>query len=102
MSGCSHSDDLQTIVGTKENRPEILKSASPVKIMELDVRPVVANGFKPCGIINDTIEQLTDGRILHIINSFQPGSLYHRMEQRGYNHWTEQEGNDWHIWFYKS
>ncbi len=101
MSGCSHSNELQAVVGTAEERPEDLKNASPDRVVELDVRPIVAGGNKPCGAINDAIMQLIDGEILHIINSFQPGSLYQRLEQQGYNHWTEKDGENWHIWFYK-
>jgi len=102
MSGCSHSNELQAVIGTAEERPEILKTAPAEKMIELDVRYIVAGGNKPCGAIFDTIDRLKDGEILHIINSFQPGSLYQRLEQQGYNHWTERDGEDWHIWFYKS
>lgn len=102
MSGCSHANELQPAVGTSEERPEFLTNASPDRVVELDVRPLVAGGSKPCGAINLAIDQLHNGEILHIINSFQPGSLYQRMEQRGYDHWTESNGTDWHIWFYKA
>jgi len=101
MSGCSHANELQATIGTVEERPEILMNASSDRVVELDVRPIVAGGNKPCGAINGAIEQLNDGEILHIINSFQPGSLYQRLEQQGYNHWTERDGDDWHVWFYK-
>jgi uncharacterized protein (DUF2249 family) len=102
MNGCSHSNELQTTIGISDKRPDVLKKTSSDKVIELDVRPIVAGGSKPCGAINDAIMQLNDGEILHIINSFQPGSLYQRLEQQGYNHWTERDGEDWHVWFYKS
>jgi uncharacterized protein (DUF2249 family) len=102
MSGCSHSHEIQATIGTANERPEILKTAPDEKVIELDVRPIAAGGSKPCGAINDAIMQLNDGEILHIINSFQPGSLYQRLERQGYSHWTEREGDDWHVWFYKS
>lgn len=102
MSGCSHASELQPTAGASQERPEILKNAQPDRVVRLDVRPIVAGGTKPCGAINDAAGELREGEILHIINSFQPGSLYQRMEQRGYDHWTESNGTDWHIWFYKA
>jgi len=102
MAGCSHANEYQSLIGTAEERPDAIKNTSQERIVELDVRPIVAGGNKPCGAINNVIEQLNDGEILHIINSFQPGSLYQRLEQQGYNHWTEKDGADWHVWFYKT
>jgi uncharacterized protein (DUF2249 family) len=101
MAGCSHASELQPTVGSKHQRPDCINTASPDRIIQIDVRPIVANGDKPCGALNEAIGVLGEGEILHIINSFQPGSLYKRVETLGYSHWTEREGNTWHIWFYK-
>jgi uncharacterized protein (DUF2249 family) len=101
MAGCSHAQDLQPQPGTADQRPEYIVKAPSDRVVRLDVRPIVAGGSKPCGAINEAIEVLGDGNILHIINSFQPGSLYQRLEGRGYKHWTEREGGDWHIFFFR-
>ncbi len=68
--------------------------------IDLDVRPSLANGVDPFGLIMQTIAKL-DGKILHIINSFETTPLYSVLGKQGFEHYAKQENGVWHIYFYK-
>ncbi len=62
--------------------------------IELDVREIDG---EPFGDIMAALEELPTGETLHLINSFEPVPLYDVLEQRGYTHQTEQDGDVWHV-----
>jgi uncharacterized protein (DUF2249 family) len=102
MSECSHAKENMVSIRPIGEKPGILTDIPMERVEILDVRPMVRTGHKPCSAIAQAIEDLPKGKILHLINSFQPGSLYRRLEEEGWNHWTEQHADDeWHVWFYR-
>ena len=102
MSGCSHAIDDMVSLRPLEEKPEMLTDMPFDRVEILDVRSMVRMGHKPCSAITQAIEELPEGKALHLINSFQPGSLYRQLEEQGWNHWTEQHAEDeWHVWFYR-
>jgi hypothetical protein len=69
-------------------------------MVDLDVRDSLAKGVDPFGLIMQTVATL-DGRILHIINSFEPAPLYSVLGKQGFMHYAENQNGVWHIYFYK-
>ena len=82
---------------SKENAPHWL---SVNDMVDLDVRPSLAKGVDPFGLIMQTAAKL-DGKILHIINSFEPAPLYSVLSKQGFEHYAKQKNSIWHIYFYK-
>ena len=70
-------------------------------MIELDVRPSLEKGVDPFGAIMQRVSKL-DGKILHIINSFEPAPLYSVLGKQGFKHYAREENGTWHIYFYKS
>jgi uncharacterized protein (DUF2249 family) len=45
---------------------------------------------------------LKPGEVLRLRATFDPVPLYHVMGKQGYEHWTEQLGeDDWRVWFHR-
>ncbi|MFB6087481.1 MAG: DUF2249 domain-containing protein [Haloarculaceae archaeon] len=53
---------------------------------------------EPFGDIMAALEDLAPGERLLLINSFEPQPLYDVLEERGFDHETEQVADDeWHV-----
>ncbi len=78
-------------------RPEWLKEN---EILDLDVRESLSNGIDPFGMIMKTIAGL-NGKVLHIINTFETAPLYAVLGKQGFEYYAEEENGIWHIYFYK-
>lgn len=83
-------------------KPEILKNISKEKIRKLDVRPIIDSGKDPFLEIMAMVKSLNDDEVFHLINSFEPLPLYSVMQSKGFEHWTEKEGNVFNVFFYKN
>ncbi len=68
--------------------------------IDLDVRPSLSKGVDPFGVIMQTIAGL-NGRILHIISSFETAPLYEILSRQGFEHYAKEKDGVWHIYFYK-
>lgn len=68
--------------------------------IDLDVRPSLSSGVDPFALIMQTVAKL-DGKILHIINSFETTPLYSVLGKQGFEHYAKEENGVWHIYFYK-
>lgn len=69
-------------------------------MVELDVRPSLAKGVDPFGLIMQTVATLK-GRVLHIINSFETTPLYSVLGKQGFEHYAKNDNGVWHIYFHK-
>ena len=87
----------ETSLQAKDSEPDWM---SVNDMVDLDVRPSLAKGVDPFGLIMQTVAQL-NGKILHIINSFEPAPLYSVLGKQGFEHYSKQENGIWHIYFYK-
>lgn len=87
----------ETNLQTKDSEPDWMSTND---IVDLDVRPSLAKGVDPFGLIMQTVAQL-NGKILHIINSFEPAPLYSVLGKQGFEHYSKLENGTWHIYFYK-
>lgn len=83
-------------------KPEILKNAKAEKIQKFDVRPIIDSGKDPFLEIMAKIKSLDADEVLHLINSFEPIPLYSVLEKKGYDHWTEKDGNVYNAFFFKT
>jgi len=43
-----------------------------------------------------------NGRVLHIINSFETTPLYNVLGKQGFEHYAEVKNGVWHIYFFKA
>lgn len=84
-----------------KEKPEILQNLRSEKIIKLDVRPILDSGKDPFLEIMSAVKSLKDDQVLNLINSFEPLPLYNVMKNKGFEHWTEKEGNVFNVFFYK-
>lgn len=48
-------------------------------------------------------DSLPDGGVLRVRAIFEPRPLYSVMASRGFEHWTEELGEeDWRVWFWRA
>lgn len=73
------------------------------KTVTLDVRDDLRAGADPFEKIAGTVDTLSPGDRLEIINIFEPVPLYAYMQSLGYAHRTERtpEG-DWKVTFFRN
>lgn len=75
---------------------------SPSRIVELDVREVIAAGREPLPTILAASEELAPGWVLHLRSPFQPVPLFTVMGERGFaHHSTMFAPDDWSTWFWR-
>ena len=56
------------------------------EIVTLDVRPILAQGDEPLGVILAAVDGLSQGQVLRLIAPFRPVPLFRVMARRGYEH----------------
>jgi len=111
-------NDLLLIVNEKNGTGKEFKKAYPAldiessssssapawlqenEIVDLDVRESLSKGVDPFGMIMNTIKNL-NGKVLHIINTFETAPLYSVLGKQGFEHYAKEENGIWHIYFYK-
>lgn len=71
------------------------------KVIEVDVREDLRAGKEPFSRIMAARQQVPDGGVLSLRAIFEPVPLYAVMAKQGFDHYTEQLGDDdWRVWFY--
>ena len=82
-------------------RPEALEAIAPDKLVEVDVREDLRNGREPFSLIMAARQRVPKGGALAVRAIFEPVPLYGVMSKQGFEHYTEQLGEeDWRVWFY--
>lgn len=71
------------------------------KFLQLDVRPIIDSGKDPFLEIMAKVKTLQNDEGLHLINSFEPFPLYSIMQNKGFKHRVNNEGNIVNVYFYK-
>ncbi len=84
-----------------EQEIQIEKKFSNEKIVQLDVRPILNSGKDPFNDIMKKIKDLKDDETLLIINSFEPIPLYSVLGRKGFDHFTQKEGDVFKVYFFK-
>lgn len=81
--------------------PPFLATLPAAKCVDLDVRDDLRNGREPFSRIMAAREALPAGAVLRLRATFEPRPLYAVMAKHGFQHWTEELGEeDWQVWFY--
>lgn len=71
-----------------------------LKVMELDVRPMLAGGEDPLKLILKKCKELKSDECLKIVNTFEPLPLISLLEKQGFKTWTERPDiNTVFTWF---
>lgn len=86
----------------KSEVPKFLKEANPEKIIDFDVRAMLAEGNDPLKQIQQKVKTLKAGEILKIINTFEPVPLIKLLGNQGFDSYVNTINSD-HIetFFYK-
>lgn len=71
-----------------------------LEIIELDVRPILAQKQDPLKAIIQKIDSLGEGQCLKIINTFEPIPLINLLNKKGYQHHTERPDPETVITFF--
>lgn len=70
-------------------KPALLLQLEPGQLVSFDVRPVLSGGTDPLQQIMAKINELQDGQVLQIINTFKPVPLISLLMKKGYSSYTE-------------
>lgn len=82
--------------------PDHLAELPEDRIRDLDVRDQLRRGEEPFGRIMGAAGDLDENAVLRVRAIFEPEPLYGVLGGRGFEHWTEQLGEeDWRVWFYR-
>lgn len=85
-----------------EERPEALQAVAEGHVVELDVRDDLRQGREPFQRIMAAKEAIPPGGALKLRAIFEPAPLYGVLGSQGFEHWTEQLGDeDWVVWFWR-
>lgn len=86
---------------TPAPRPDFMNHLSPDKIHELDVRPEITRGSDPLSLIMQHIKIMPTGKVLKLINSFEPAPLVALLGKQGFQSFVETiDDNTVITWFY--
>jgi len=97
--------DMETKAVEEKKRPvpQFITALTKEQLVVLDVRPVIASGSDPLNIIMEKVKTIEPGRILKIINTFEPTPLILMLEKKGFETYVD-EINKNHIetYFHKT
>ena len=78
----------------ESTRPDFMKSVSEENTTTLDVRPSLASGLDPFGLIMQTLSTMPRENTLLIINTFEPVPLINILKKKGFEHYTESKADN--------
>ncbi len=103
--GFETDEDFHGATDEKENN-RLIKNKIPMKkekIVELDVRPILAGGVDPFKAIMEKLKTMNDDETLRIVNTFEPIPLLNILKKKGYVYETERpEAGVVHTYLEKS
>ena len=71
------------------------------EIVELDIRPILAEGKDPFGYINKVAKSIKPEQILLIINDFEPIRLVEYLITKNFVHWMTQDNEGNYLTYFK-
>lgn len=80
----SHTISPEHVVPKNNPKPEYLQNIQPERIINFDVRAMLAEGNDPLKSIQQKIKSLNPGEVLLIINNFEPVPLIKLLEKQGF------------------
>lgn len=100
--GFEFGEENTAATEAEEQKPDWLQQFPQEKIINFDVRPILAGGSDPLKEIMQQFKQLPEGQALCIINTFVPVPLVRLLEKDGTLSYTETiSGNEFHTYFLK-
>ena len=82
--------------------PDFVSVIAKDKIIDFDVRPILASGSDPLKQIMEKTKTVKKGEVLRIINTFEPVPLIMLLGKKGYDVYSDvQNDNYTETWFYK-
>ena len=99
----SSAVDKGAALGTnKRPMPEYLKSLPSERLVDFDVRAMLATGTDPLKAIQQKVKELSPGEALLVINNFEPVPLIKLLEKQGFKTYTDFISEDTiKTYFYK-
>lgn len=108
LGGCSIDDffekleplgfeiDRNTKATQEEKKPvpAFITSLTKDKLIELDVRPVIASGSDPLNIIMQKVKAIGPEQVLKIINTFEPTPLILMLQKKGFETYVDAIGDN--------
>lgn len=101
-------DQLQTVarqgaVPENKPKPEYLQNIQPDRLVNFDVRAMLAEGNDPLKSIQQKVKSLNPGEVLVIINNFEPVPLIKLLEKQGFQTYVNFIDQDTiETYFYKT
>jgi uncharacterized protein (DUF2249 family) len=93
---------VRVIETGKKQIPPFITGLTKDKVLELDVRPIIASGSDPLHIILEKIKIVEPGHVLKIINSFEPTPLISLLNKKGFETYVDEIAKDhFETYFYK-
>lgn len=87
----------------KKPVPNFIRSLTKEQLTELDVRPVIASGSDPLNSIMEKVKAIQPGKVLKIINTFEPTPLIAMLEKKGFETYVDKINGDLiETYFYKA
>ncbi len=72
----------------RKPRPDYLRNISPERLIQFDVREMLAEGTDPLKMIQEKVKALNPGEVLTIVNTFEPVPLIRLLERKGFETWV--------------
>lgn len=84
-------------------KPPHLQDIKPDKLVNFDVRELLANGTDPLKSIQQKVKSLSPGEVLVIVNNFEPVPLIKLLEKQGFQTYVHPIDSDTiETFFYKT
>jgi uncharacterized protein (DUF2249 family) len=99
-----NSQPTEKQIATEEKLiPQFIKELEADHIVTLDVRSMLACGNDPLNHIQQTVQELQQGQVLKIINTFEPTPLIMLLEKKGFQCYADVVEKDLvETYFYKT
>ena len=92
-----------TVAWQQAPKPDVLARMPADRHIVVDVRDELRRGQEPFARIMAAVSALGSPQVVLVRAPFEPLPLYHVLERRGLQHWTERRAeDDWVVWFWRS
>ena len=97
-------EEMETpVVSKRKELPFFITTLEKYKLINFDVRPLLASGKDPLKQITEKVKSIKAGEVLKIINTFEPLPLIKLLEQQGFEVYVDiVNANLVETYFYKS
>ena len=83
----------------KTQKPEWAQSRGPEGEIFLDLRRFLRHGIEPLPEVEGLLREMRPCQVLRLATKTEPTHLYGLLEPKGFEHYAEQEGKHWNVFF---